>query len=282
MKHISTISELRQQITVWRSEGKSIAFVPTMGNLHHGHCQLVSEALKIADRIVVSIFVNPLQFGVGEDYEAYPRTLSNDQAQLQTLGTHLLFTPQVAEIYPHGSVTTQIQVAELSDILCGAFRPGHFTGVATIVNLLFNLVQPDKALFGQKDYQQLLVIKRMVSDLFMPIDIVSVATVRETEGLAMSSRNQYLTISEREVAPQLYQTLTEIKQQLLHGERNYEKLEQQAMQRLIQLNFKPDYIAIRCVDTLGRPQLDDTQWIILAAAYLGKARLIDNLLVNEN
>jgi len=239
--------------------------------------------LKIADRVVVSIFVNPLQFGIGEDYEAYPRTLSNDQAQLQTLGTQLLFTPQVQEIYPRGSTTmTQVQPTEFNDILCGAFRPGHFTGVATVVNLLFNLVQPDKALFGQKDYQQLLVIKRMVSDLFMPIDIIGVATVRETDGLAMSSRNQYLTTSERQIAPQLYQTLIDTKQQLLQGERDYEKLERQAMQQLMQLNFKPDYVAIRHTETLERSQLDDTQWIILAAAYLGKARLIDNLLINEN
>lgn len=282
MQHISTINELRQQIQTWRREGQTIAFVPTMGNLHAGHCQLVTEALKIADRVVVSIFVNPLQFGVGEDYEAYPRTLAADQAQLQAIGTHLLFAPSVQEIYPDGfPIKTQVQVTGLNDILCGAFRPGHFDGVATVVNLLFNLVQPDKALFGQKDFQQLLVIKRMVADLCIPIEIIDISTIRENDGLAMSSRNQYLTIIERSIAPQLYQILQVVKQQLLQGERDYSQLEQQAMQQLMQTGFKPDYVAIRNPNNLTRPQVEDSQWVVLAAAYLGKARLIDNILVDS-
>ncbi|KHD09116.1 pantoate--beta-alanine ligase [Candidatus Thiomargarita nelsonii] len=275
MNTISTIPNLRAQINEWRRQKKTIALVPTMGNLHAGHLSLVEQA--VADRVVVSIFVNPLQFGVGEDYQTYPRTFEADCEKLEKVSTHLLFTPSVTELYPAG-MSSYVTVPKLSNILCGASRPDHFKGVATVVNILLNIVQPDKALFGEKDYQQLMIIKRMVADLFMPIEIIGVPIVREADGLAMSSRNQYLNAEQRAIAPCLWKTID--KMRLESGERNYTSLEKNAMQALAELGFKPDYVAVRQAQTLELPTAADKDLVILAAAWLGKARLIDNKIVS--
>lgn len=278
MDVITSISALRTCVQQWRLSGLSTALVPTMGNLHAGHIALVRKALAVADRVIVSIFVNPLQFSAGEDYQRYPRTLPADQAQLMQAGVHLLFTPTVTDLYPHGiEISTYVKVPQLSDILCGATRPGHFMGVATIVSKLFNLVQPDKALFGQKDYQQWLVIQRMVADLWMPITLLSVPTVREQDGLAMSSRNCYLNTQERAIAPHLFKTLNEIRSHLVAGQRNLQQLETQAFAQLATLGFKPDYVAIRNAIDLAVPTPTTHTWAVLTAAYLGQARLIDNI-----
>jgi len=278
MKTVSKIPELRLQINEWRSNKQSIAFVPTMGNLHAGHLNLVEKALTVADQVIVSIFVNPLQFGPHEDYENYPRTLQADSEKLAKLNTHLLFTPYLTDLYPTGlENTTSIKVPGLSEILCGASRPIFFQGVATVVNILLNLVQPDKALFGEKDYQQLLIIKRMVADFFMPIEIIGIPIVRETDGLAMSSRNNYLNAEQRAIAPHLFQILHDIKIKIEAGERNFTKLEHEAKPVLSTAGFKPDYIAVRSQKNLEIPTPTDKNLIILAAAYLGSTRLIDNI-----
>ncbi|MDM8558865.1 pantoate--beta-alanine ligase [Candidatus Parabeggiatoa sp. HSG14] len=280
MKKISSISELRTIINKWRKNQQSIAFVPTMGNLHDGHISLVEHALSVADRVIVSIFVNPLQFGIGEDYQTYPRTLEADCETLEQIGTHLVFTPSVTDIYPTDTeTTTSVIVPGLSKILCGASRPIFFKGITTVVNILFNLVQPDKALFGEKDYQQLLIIKRMVADLFMPIEIIGVPIMREADGLAMSSRNHYLNAEQRTIAPQLFQTIDNIKKQIEQGGRQFVQLENQAISDLTTTGFNPDYIAIRQAQTLDIPTSADKKLVILAAAWLGKARLIDNIMV---
>ncbi len=278
MRTARTIAELRGHINTWRSKGERIAFVPTMGNLHAGHIHLMSQAAHRADRVVASIFVNPMQFGANEDFTTYPRTLSADSIKLAENGVHALFAPEVAELYPRGMVhATRIEVIGLSDILCGASRPGHFTGVATVVNKFFNIVQPDIAVFGEKDYQQLLVIRRMVSDLCLPITILSVPTVREPDGLAMSSRNGYLAADQRLCAPRLYQILCAAHEHILKGERNYTLLAEQGMQLLRNAGFVPDYFTVRRKDDFLPPEPGDSQLIILAAAWLGETRLIDNI-----
>jgi pantoate--beta-alanine ligase len=281
MKITTQIEELRAQIQEWRHSQQSIALVPTMGNLHDGHLTLVKQALAIADRVVVSIFVNPLQFGVNEDYYTYPRTLAEDSDKLAQQGVQLLFNPTVTTIYPAGiEATTSVQIPKLSEILCGASRPGFFKGVATVVNILFNLVQPDKALFGEKDYQQLLIIKRLVTDLFLPIEIVSVPTAREPDGLAMSSRNHYLTPAQRAIAPYLFKTLRDMKVKIATGQQELTLLENEAVKNLQQAGFNPDYVSVRCRHDLTLPTLTkDNNLIILAAAWLGPARLIDNIFV---
>ncbi|GLS83148.1 pantoate--beta-alanine ligase [Paraferrimonas haliotis] len=279
MKHISDIAELRSTITQWRQQGQSIAFVPTMGNLHQGHLSLIDAAAERADKVVASIFVNPMQFGANEDLDSYPRTLKADAKALEAHGTALLFTPSADIIYPKGlAAQTFVEVPGITDCLCGASRPGHFRGVTTIVNKLFNLVQPDIACFGVKDFQQLQVIKTMVSDLAMPIDIVEVATGRHQDGLAMSSRNGYLTEAERQIAPQLYQTLQRMAQQLKGGE-NIERCVKNAQQHLTQAGFKVDYLEVRRPQDLALANDKDQSLVIFAAAYLGKPRLIDNLAV---
>lgn len=281
MQTIESISGLRQQISLWRRHGERIALVPTMGNLHAGHLSLVSRARELGDRVVVTIFVNPMQFGEGEDLDAYPRTPREDALQLEAAGVDLLFCPQEEEVYPHGRAgQTFVEVPGISDILCGASRPGHFRGVATIVAKLFNLVQPDVACFGEKDYQQLTVLRRMASDLNMPVELIGVPTMREADGLAMSSRNGYLSVEERQIAPGLYQTLLRIGERLKQGERDLERLENDAAKQLAQSGLRPDYISIRRADNLGLPAIEDRKLVILAAAYLGRARLIDNLLIN--
>lgn len=269
------------QVQHWRQAQQVIAFVPTMGNVHAGHLSLVQQALTQADRVIASIFVNPLQFGAGEDYHHYPRTLAADRAQLAQAGVHLLFTPTVTDIYPHGLETsTYVEVPELSSILCGAYRPGHFKGVATVVNKLLNVVQPDMLLLGEKDYQQLLIIRRMVADLFMPVKVIACPTIREADGLAMSSRNQYLTPKQRQIAVHLFQTLTQIRAHIKAGHRDFAALEQQGQQQLTAMGFQPDYVAVRCAHTLALPTAETSAWIILAAAYLGTARLIDNVRIS--
>jgi pantoate--beta-alanine ligase len=278
MKTISDVETLRQSIGSWRKAGEKIGFVPTMGNLHEGHLALVEVARDRCDRSVVSIFVNPMQFGEGEDFSTYPRTLEQDQRKLEQAGVDLLFAPSAETVYPLGNrVQTRVEVPELSDILCGASRPGHFVGVATIVCKLFNYVQPDIAVFGEKDYQQLMVIRRMVADLAIPVEIIGFPTVREADGLAKSSRNGYLSAEERKRAPKLYETLRITARALKDGERNYAFLEAKAIELLRSAGFQPDYFTIRKADDLTLPGEEASNLVILAAAYLGATRLIDNL-----
>lgn len=279
MQTLHEIAGLRAQLAVWRKAGEKIAFVPTMGNLHRGHLELVRRGRTVADRVVSSVFVNPLQFGPNEDFGRYPRTLEQDEAALQQAGADLLFAPNAQEIYPHGMEDlAKISVSGVSSILCGHFRPGHFDGVATVVSILFNLVQPDTALFGEKDYQQLLVIRRMVTDLHMPIEIIGVATERESDGLALSSRNQYLSVDERRLAPEMYATLIEVAEKLKSGRRDFSALCYAGIKRLEASQFRPQYLEVRAPD-LNPPQRDGKGFVILAAAYLGKTRLIDNVTI---
>ena len=281
MRVVTTIAELRQQRRDWLLSAERIAFVPTMGNLHAGHIKLVTEAKKLAQRVVVSIFVNPLQFGANEDLDAYPHTPETDQAKLREAGADLLFLPTEAEVYPDGrEAVTRVEVPGISDILCGASRPGHFSGVATVVAKLFNMVEPELALFGQKDYQQLSVLRRMTYDLNMPIEIIGVPTEREADGLAMSSRNGYLTEAERTVAPALYRVLCRVADKLRGGLRDFSVIEAEAMAQLGAEGLRPDYISIRHALDLAPADAGQKQLVVLAAAYLGKARLIDNLLIS--
>ena len=280
MKIVNGKKELRQQIRDWRQQGDHIAIVPTMGNLHVGHISLVELAREHAERVVVTVFVNPTQFGEGEDYDDYPRTLDRDTLKLRKIGADVLFVPDEKTVYPFGiENATTVSVPGLTEMFCGSFRPGHFDGVTTVVARLFALVQPDVAIFGQKDYQQQIVIRRMTMDLNLPIKIIAGPTVREDDGLAMSSRNQYLTEDERAIAPTLYQTLMSIGDELQNGKRNYADLEQRANKKLVAAGFKPDYLAIRRAQDLSEPDRDCDEIAILVAAYLGKARLLDNIIV---
>jgi pantoate--beta-alanine ligase len=277
MERITSLDDLRGRVRAWRIAGERVAFVPTMGNLHVGHISLVRRARELAPRVVASIFVNPLQFSAGEDLAAYPRTPEQDRDMLAAAGCDLLFAPDVETMYPRGQgVQTRVEVPEISDILCGATRPGHFVGVATVVCKLFNMVQPDLALFGEKDFQQLLVIRRMVEDLAMPVQILGLATVREPDGLAMSSRNGYLSVSERTLAPALYRALRSAAQALGSG-RGIAEVEAGASAAIAAAGLRPDYVSVRRAEDLGTPGGRDRELVILAAAYLGRARLIDNL-----
>jgi pantoate--beta-alanine ligase len=281
MDSVSTASELRRVIRDWRRQDNRMAFVPTMGNLHAGHLQLVQHARAIADRVVVSIFVNPTQFGPNEDYAAYPRTLDEDTRALADADADLLFVPAVEEIYPPDlAAAPYVEVPEIGDILCGEFRPGHFSGVATVVAKLFSLVQPDVAVFGEKDYQQLVVIRRMARALCLPVAIEGVATVREVSGLAMSSRNRYLSEAERATAAALYQVLEEVRAAVEGGASDYAALEAAAMAQLAQAGFRPEYVSIRRTVDLTEPRSGDTRLRVLAAAWLGQARLIDNVSIS--
>ncbi len=276
----ATTVDLRQQVRAWRSQGLRTGLVPTMGNLHAGHLHLVREAQRLADRVVVTIFVNPLQFGEGEDFDSYPRTLDEDRRKLEQVATDLLFAPPVSEVYPRPpGEQTVVTVPGLSDILCGASRPGHFAGVATVVCKLFNMVQPDVAVFGEKDFQQLLVIRRMTEDLALPVEVVGVETQREADGLALSSRNGYLSADERTRAPDLYRALNETATAIRGGEDDYTALEAGAMAGLRSSGFRPEYFTVRRCSDLALPSAADRDLVILAAAKLGKARLIDNLRV---
>jgi len=276
MQTVNAIAELRTIIGAWRRAGDRIAFVPTMGNLHAGHISLVDAARRRAERVVVSIFVNPTQFGVGEDFEAYPRTEAEDRERLLAAGADLLFLPTVREMYDPAAKTV-VSVAGLSDLHCGAFRPGHFNGVATVVAKLFNIVQPDTAFFGLKDYQQFVIIQTMVGDLNMPVELVPVETVREANGLAMSSRNGYLSAAEKANAAKLYQALCTAKEAVLSGGAAYADIEGQAQAFLSEAGFRPDYFSIcRSLDLVAAAP-EDRDLVILAAARLGKTRLIDNI-----
>jgi pantoate--beta-alanine ligase len=275
---VTTIKSLRDEVRLWKQQGKTITLVPTMGNLHEGHLCLVSEAQVKADHVIVSIFVNPTQFGEGEDYSVYPRTVEADRQKLAAINTDMLFLPEVGEIYPPG-VKTVVTVNDISDLLCGISRPGHFSGVATIVCKLLNMVQPAVDLFGEKDWQQLAVIRRMVSDLNMPVHIQGVATVRETDGLAMSSRNKYLTAEQRTVAVALYHSLGQARDAIIAGHAEFFDIEKRQLKQLQKIGFKPEYFTICRSDDLKIAKKNDKDLIILAAAKLGKARLIDNIRV---
>lgn len=283
MQTVTFITALRDYISRWKQHGEAVCLVPTMGNLHEGHLRLIEESKLYAERTVVSIFVNPLQFGPTEDFLAYPRTLDADSRLLADCNADVLFAPPAADMYPRPLVeTTFVEVPKLSDILCGAFRPGHFRGVTTVVNKLFNVVQPEVAIFGEKDFQQLTIIRRMVADLELPIKIVGLPTVRAADGLALSSRNAYLSAEERALAPQLYAVLTELRNELLQGVTGYRQAADQAEEKLRTLGFFPDYISIRRASDLAEPEIKDRHLVILAAAYLGKTRLIDNVQVSLN
>ncbi|MDU9405701.1 pantoate--beta-alanine ligase [Pseudomonas sp. zfem004] len=278
MNTVKTVLELRAAVARARGEGKRIAFVPTMGNLHSGHAALVTKAAQRADFVVASIFVNPLQFGAGEDLDKYPRTLVADQEKLLEAGCHLLFTPTVEEMYPDGmAVQTRVSVPQLSEGLCGASRPGHFEGVATVVSKLFNMVQPDLAVFGEKDFQQLAVIRAMVRDLNMPIQIIGEPTVRAEDGLALSSRNGYLSAEQRAAAPALYRVLSTMAEAIRRGQRDFAALIGEGQAQLEAAGFRKDYLEVRHALTLRPAQVDDRDLVVIAAAYMGNTRLIDNL-----
>lgn len=277
---VSRIKDLRAAIQQQKLARKRVAFVPTMGNLHAGHISLVKRAHEMADYVVTSIFVNPLQFGAHEDLDKYPRTLDADKAQLVNAGNHVLYTPTTTQIYPKGlDQHTKVIVPGITESHCGASRPGHFTGVSTVVNILFNLVQPDIALFGEKDFQQVAVIRKMVKDLGLPIQIETVATMREASGLAMSSRNGYLSAAEKQVAAKLYKLLTETGKQIEQGQRDYKALIQNGKETLTAAGFEVDYLSIAQSETLAPAKPDDLDITLLVAAKLGTTRLIDNISV---
>ncbi len=279
MKVIARPDELRHLLAAWRREGQRIAVVPTMGNLHAGHAHLVKEARQRAERVVVTIFVNPLQFGPREDFDRYPRTPDEDRLLLESLAVDLLFSPAVADMYPRGKESsTLVDVPELSGTLCGQFRPGHFIGVATVVAKLLNLVDADAALFGEKDFQQLAIIRRMAEDLCMPTAIVGIPTIREADGLAMSSRNRYLTPGQRQIAPHLHAALSVAREDLLAG-RSIAAVEAAGAASLVAAGFRPDYFTVRDAATLQAPVASTMDRVILVAAWLGRARLLDNVRV---
>ncbi len=276
---ISDIKVLRATVKAWRQEGHTVAFVPTMGNLHQGHLKLVDEARQRADKVIVSIFVNPMQFGANEDLAKYPRTLAEDCAGLTDHQADAVFTPTPELIYPKGlEVQTGVDVPFIGDNHCGASRPGHFRGVSTIVTKLFNLVQPDIALFGKKDYQQLAVIRALTTDLSFPIEIIGIDTERAADGLALSSRNGYLSAEQRATAPLIYQQLQWLAQQIRdEGTTDFRALEQQVRETLSQAGFRPDYVNICQRHNLELANDMSSPLVILLAAYLGTTRLIDNL-----
>jgi pantoate--beta-alanine ligase len=279
MDTVTTIAQVRERVRTWRAQGQRIAFVPTMGNLHAGHMSLIDAARQHGERFVASIFVNPMQFGPNEDFAHYPRTPHQDQTMLAAAGCDLMFMPDVAEIYPNGpDHAARVEVPVLSHILDGEFRPGHFQGVATVVTKLLNIVEPDAAIFGEKDFQQLTVIRRMVADLCMPMAIIGAATVREPDGLALSSRNQYLTTAERGIAPIIHQQLQQARTRLLAGVADRD-VESAALAALIAAGLRPDYFVVRDATNLQPALPDSPERVVLVAARLGKARLIDNLRV---
>ncbi|MGO2496635.1 MAG: pantoate--beta-alanine ligase [Vibrio litoralis] len=283
MQTFADILSLREQLKSARRDGRRIAFVPTMGNLHEGHLTLVRKAREHADLVVVSIFVNPMQFERSDDLNNYPRTLDDDLSKLNAEGVDFVFTPTPEIIYPEGlDKQTFIEVPGLSHMLEGASRPGHFRGVSTIVTKLFNIVQPDVACFGEKDFQQLAVIKKMVTDLALDIEVIGVPTVRELDGLAMSSRNGLLSLSERQRAPVLARTMRWIGSQIRGGRDDYASLLEDGNDQLRAADLDPDEIFIRDAESLQLPSEDTTQVVILMSAFLGKARLIDNLVVELN
>lgn len=281
MQTVQDAPALRAAVRGWRSKGQTVGFVPTMGNLHAGHQSLVRLARARADRVVASVFVNPTQFGPNEDFERYPRTLVHDQAALADEGCDLLFAPEVATIYPYGAaLSTSLRVPQITAMLEGAHRPGHFDGVATVVCKLFNLVNPDLAVFGQKDFQQLKVIERMVRDLSLPVKIIAAPILRADDGLALSSRNQYLSVQQRAQAPLVHDTLLKMRELLGQGH-PWHAVERVAEARLTRAGFVPDYAAIRRAEDLAEPEDGQREGLVaLIAARLGDTRLIDNLLLD--
>ncbi|MCW5573041.1 MAG: pantoate--beta-alanine ligase [Steroidobacteraceae bacterium] len=282
MDTLATVAELRARVREWRREGARVAFVPTMGNLHAGHISLIELARRHGDRFVASIFVNPMQFGPNEDFAHYPRTPGRDAGMLAAAGCDLMFMPDVHEMYgPGATPPTRVEVPEISSVLCGQFRPGHFEGVATVVAKLFNIVQPDVAVFGEKDFQQLVVIRRMVADLCFPITILGAPTVREADGLAMSSRNQYLGDEERRIAPAIHRALLAATHAIGSGSADLDAIERDGAAALAAHGLQVDYFAVRRRLDLRVPVADDRELVVLTAARLGKARLIDNLQVDR-
>lgn len=274
----------REELRAWRNQQQAtLALVPTMGNLHEGHLKLVDLAQQHADQVVVSIFVNPMQFGANEDLDSYPRTLDADCQALAERGVNAVFAPQVSDVYPRGlDAQTSIEVPHTSDILCGASRPGHFRGVATVVAKLFNMVQPTIAIFGEKDYQQLQVIRLMTQDLSFPVEIMGMPTERADDGLALSSRNGYLSASERRLAPLIYQVLQGIAQAIQHDGVDAEQALATARVALQESGFRIDYLELKRQGDLLPATADDDQLVVLIAAYLGRTRLIDNLQFTRN
>ncbi len=272
------IQSIRSSLAELRKLGKRIGFVPTMGNLHNAHLALVKEAQQVADVVVVSIFVNRLQFGLNEDWDKYPRTLDADTQKLIGIGCDFLFCPEELEIYPNGmDAQTRVIAPSMSDMLCGASRPGHFEGVTTVVSKLFNIIQPDVAIFGSKDYQQSAIIRRMVEDLCIPVEIRASDIVREDDGLAMSSRNSFILANERPKANQLYTSLSWVCKQIQAGRQDFQALEQEAKRQIESVGFKPDYLTVSHSKTLEPAAHDDKQITVLGAMYTQDARLIDNL-----
>ncbi len=283
MQLLKTVAEMRELVDAWREAGDTVALVPTMGNLHAGHMSLVSMAAEHAEHVVVSVFVNPTQFGPGEDYTEYPRTLDKDQRRLQRAGVDALFAPSVEEMYPAGiESTTQVLVPELSTILEGASRPGHFAGVASVVCRLFNICTPDVAAFGQKDYQQLVVLRRMVADLHIPVSILAGTTERARNGLALSSRNSYLSDAQKEQAAVLHAALTAVGDAIQDGAGDYDELEASGSRQLEQAGLQPEYFAIRRAYDLAPPGKSDMNLVVLTAARLDRVRLLDNMLVSRS
>ena len=280
MKVVTTVAELHECVSEWKSQGENIVLVPTMGNLHAGHMQLVKHARSFGEKLVCSIFVNPLQFDRDEDLHTYPRTPEQDLSALSGVNVDLVFMPKREEVYAKEHQTQyEIPTYSLSQELCGVYRPGFFEGIVEVVARLFAMVNPDVAVFGEKDYQQLIILKRLVKDLDLSTHIESVSTQREHDGLAYSSRNSYLSRDERDKAKYLYATLTTIKTQIEHGFKDYEALENQAIEQLKLSGFRPDYVSIRDAKDLGNPTYTTDSIVVLAAAWLGKARLIDNILL---
>ena len=278
MEVVHSIEEIRREVRNLRNRSATIGFVPTMGNLHAGHLSLVKDAAASCGAVVVSIYVNPMQFGPTEDFSTYPRTLEQDLELLREAGTITVFQPDDEAMYPHGTTgQTFVEVPLMGEMLCGAARPGHFRGVSTVVARLLNIVQPDLAVFGKKDYQQLAIIRRMVADLAIPVEIVGGETIRAEDGLALSSRNRYLTAEQRRQAPCLYASLLEAAEQVRAGRQAFAQIEQAALQELRGCGFQPDYVAIRRQQDLQPAGAGDRVLVVLAAARLGQARLIDNV-----
>jgi len=278
MSTVTTIAQVRAQVAEWRAARERVVFVPTMGNLHAGHVSLIEAARRHGKRFVASIFVNPMQFGPNEDFAHYPRTPTQDAKMLADAGCDLMFMPDVGEIYPNGAdQATRVEVPGISNILCGEFRPGHFEGVATVVAKLFNIVDADVAIFGEKDFQQLTVIRRMVADLCLRVEIIGAPTVREADGLAMSSRNQYLDEAQRKLAPTIYRQLSQAVAALKSGVRDYAHIEGAGRTALDGAGFRTDYFSVRDAKTLARALPDTRQFVVMTASRLGKARLIDNI-----
>jgi pantoate--beta-alanine ligase len=278
MYQATSMTELRQYVQHWKDHGQSIAFIPTMGNLHVGHMSLIEKGQSLSDRTICSIFVNPMQFGPNEDWDHYPRSLDSDLQQLEAIGCDLVYLPTASELYPEGlDKISQVQVTDLSNNFEGAHRPGHFTGVATVVLKLFNIVRPDVSVFGKKDFQQYRVISKMVADFNLDVQIIGQETTREPSGLAASSRNQYLDAAQKQRAAMIYQTLQQAARQIEEGERDFQSLERSAIENLDGAGFRTDYFAICNPETLAPASKEDRDLVILVTAALGATRLLDNI-----